>query len=188
MKYSLTKNKKVVNGIILFQIKAEMSFDEVAKDELGGWIEKEENLSQEGNAWVYENAHVYGNARVYGNAWLYGGAWVYGNAQVSENARVYGNAQVYGNALVSGDALVHGDAWVFGDAWVYGKLNLSLGYFFGWKEKKEEIKCFDNDDYNQLIGKGVCKVEYGDDEDKEVSDAIALLERKGKIKDGKIIV
>lgn len=36
-------------------------------------IEKEENLSQDGNAWVYDNARVYGDAEVYGNAeiiWL----------------------------------------------------------------------------------------------------------------------
>lgn len=31
-------------------------------------MEKEENLSQDGDAEVYGNAWVYGNARVYGNA------------------------------------------------------------------------------------------------------------------------
>lgn len=36
--------------------------------ELGGYVEKEENVSQDGNAWVY------GNARVSGNAWVYGDA------------------------------------------------------------------------------------------------------------------
>lgn len=39
---------------------------------LGGWIESEENLSQEGSCWVYGDARVYGNARVSGNGdiWL----------------------------------------------------------------------------------------------------------------------
>ena len=48
--------------------KAEVSFDYVAKGELGGYIEKEKNLSQEGDAWVS------GDARVYGNAWVSGDA------------------------------------------------------------------------------------------------------------------
>lgn len=41
---------------------------------MGGYIEKEENLSQSGDAWVY------GNAKVYGDAWVSGNAEVYGNA------------------------------------------------------------------------------------------------------------
>ena len=52
-KYSLTNNKKVWCGITLFQIKAEISFGNVSKGDLGGYIEKEENLSQVyGDAWV----------------------------------------------------------------------------------------------------------------------------------------
>ena len=43
-KFSLTTNKIEVMGITLFQIKAEMSFGAVSKGELGGWIEKEENI------------------------------------------------------------------------------------------------------------------------------------------------
>lgn len=104
MKYKLTKNTKSWCGITLFQIEATVSFGAVAKGELGGWVEKEANLSQDGNAWVYGNAAVYGDARVYGNAQVYGDAWVYGNAVVYGNARVYGNAAVYGNARVSAKA------------------------------------------------------------------------------------
>ena len=44
----------------------------IAKGELGGWIEKESNLS--GNAWVYDNALVFGNAKVYDNALVFGNA------------------------------------------------------------------------------------------------------------------
>ena len=36
--------------------------------ETGGWVEKEENLNQSGNAWVSGNARVYGDAEVSGNA------------------------------------------------------------------------------------------------------------------------
>ena len=48
MKYKLTNNKKEWFGTTLFQIKAEISFGNVLKGELGGYIEKEENLSQDG--------------------------------------------------------------------------------------------------------------------------------------------
>ena len=97
-KYELTTNVKTVFGRKLFQIKALISFGCIEAGELGGWIEKEANLSQSGNAWVS------GNARVYGNAWVSGNAMVHGNAEVSGNARVYGNAWVSGNAMVSGNA------------------------------------------------------------------------------------
>ena len=55
-KYELTTNVKTVLGRKLFQIKALISFGCIEAGELGGWIEKESNLSQYGNAWVYGNA------------------------------------------------------------------------------------------------------------------------------------
>ena len=67
-KFSLTNNTKIWRGITLFQIKAEASFGAITKGELGGYIEKEANLSVSGNAWVYGDAMVYGNAWVYGDA------------------------------------------------------------------------------------------------------------------------
>ena len=90
-------------GTKLFRIKALVEFGKVEKGELGGFVEKEENLDHDGDAWVSGDAMVYGNARVSGNAEVYGDAEVYGNA------RVYGDAMVYGNARVSGDAWVSGD-------------------------------------------------------------------------------
>ena len=125
-KYELTSETKVFLGKTLYRIKALVQFGNVNAGDLGGWIEKEENLSQSGNAWVYGDARVSGDARVYGDASVSGNAWVYGNASVSGNAWVYGNAEVsgdarvYGNARVSGDARVYGDAEVYGNARVYG--------------------------------------------------------------------
>ena len=49
-------------GTKLFRIKALIEFGNVKAGELGGFVEKEENLSQDGNAWVYDNARVYGDA------------------------------------------------------------------------------------------------------------------------------
>ena len=55
-------------GWKLFRIKALISFGSVDAGDLGGYIYTENNLSQEGNAWVSDDAKVYGNAEVYGNA------------------------------------------------------------------------------------------------------------------------
>ena len=98
-KYEFTGETKVIFGTTLHQIIAVRDFSDVASGEIGGWIEKEENLSHDGNAWVYGNAQVYGNACVYGNAWVSGNARVYGDARVSGDAWVYGNARVYGAGL-----------------------------------------------------------------------------------------
>lgn len=69
MKYTLTENTMTLrNGTVLHQIRAEEDFDDVCEGDLGGWIEKESNLSQEGDCWVYKSAIVYGNARVCGDA------------------------------------------------------------------------------------------------------------------------
>jgi len=124
-KYELTGEVKVKFGVTFKRIRALIDFGNVKKGELGGFIEKEENLSHENNAWVYGNAKVYGDARVSGNAEVSGDAWVYGNAKVYGDAWVYGNAEVSGNARVSGDAWVYGNAKVYGDAKVYGNARVS---------------------------------------------------------------
>lgn len=76
-KYELIHEDTVsFDGRTLYRIKSLRDFGCVKKGELGGYIEKEYNLSHEGNAWVSGDARVYENARVYGNAWVYGNASV----------------------------------------------------------------------------------------------------------------
>ena len=140
-----------VFGKKLFRIKALVAFGDVEKGELGGFIEKEDNLSHDGDAWVSGDAWVYGDARVYGGARVSGDARVYGDAQVSGNARVSGDAWVYGGARVSGDARVYGGARVSGDARVYGNADYAAvaGFgrysrtttFFRCKDKILRVQC-----------------------------------------------
>ena len=119
-KYELTTEYKEIGNIKLFRVKALTSFGNVQAGELGGYIEKEDNLSQDGNAKVRGNARVDGNAWVRGNALVSDNAQVYSNALVSGNAWVDGNARIDGNARVSGNAWVDGNAEVSGNAWVRG--------------------------------------------------------------------
>ena len=73
-KYELTAEFIEKWGKKLFRIKALISFGSVEAGELGGYVEKEDNLAQDGNAWVCGNAWVYGNAEVCDNAWVCGDA------------------------------------------------------------------------------------------------------------------
>ena len=126
-KYELTSETKVINGVELHRIKALESFGSVEKGELGGWIESEKNLSQRGDAWVYDDAMVF------------------------NNAKVYDNAEVCGDATISGNANVRGDAWVGGDAYVRENADFivfknwwSSGRYFTWtrSNNKWTVGCF----------------------------------------------
>lgn len=108
----------------------------VRAGDLGGWVERVENLDQDGDCWVSSGARVFGNAEVSGDAWVLGSAWVFGSAGVFGDATVSGNAWVFGdtgvfgrakvfrNARVFGDARVRDDAEVFDDAWVFGEADV----------------------------------------------------------------
>lgn len=143
MKYQLVKEDFVVcEGKPLFRIMAckeirPCNGDIVPPGELGGYVESEENLSQFGDAWIYDDACVFDAARVSDSAIVAGDAKVHGRAQVCECAVVSGKAEVLGSArvcdcafvgghssvggtsLVSGSARIGGFAVVLGDAWVH---------------------------------------------------------------------
>ena len=150
-KYEFTDETTEVDGHTLHRIRAVRCFSDVKAGDIGGWVEKEDNLSKMGDAWVYENAEVYGNAKVHGDAEIYcnakvfgtasvcGNAQVYGDALVYDNARVFGNAEVYGNAIVCGDAMVRcgADYIIFKNFW-------SSGRFFTWTRSNNmwKVGCF----------------------------------------------
>ena len=79
------KTKVNAFGKTLFQIEATADFGEVKTGDIGGWIEKEDNLRDE--AWVFGSAEVFGSARVSGSARVFGSAEVSGSARVSDEAR-----------------------------------------------------------------------------------------------------
>ena len=61
-KFKLTSEFIVdISGVKLFRIKALIEFGNVKAGDLGGYIEKEENLSHMGNARVYGDARVSGD-------------------------------------------------------------------------------------------------------------------------------
>jgi len=113
-KYEFTGEKKSHDGREVRRIRY------IKTGLLGGWIQHESNLSQEGNCRASGNAIVCGSAKVIDNAVVYADTFVCGSAVIKDNAQVYGNAQVYEDAQVSGYSQVAGNARVFGKAQVDG--------------------------------------------------------------------
>ena len=153
-KYELTnETKTLAGGTVLHRIRALRDIPRfgVKAGELGGFVEEENNLSQDGKAWVFGNAEVFGDAKVSGKAWVYGNAKVYGNVNVFGDAEVFGYAWVSGYANVSGDAEVSGYANVSGDSEVSGYADYmvikniwSSGRWFTYtrSNKKWAVGCF----------------------------------------------
>ena len=94
MKYELTNETMKWYGCTLHRIRR-------CDGELGGWIESECNLSQEGDCWVADEAKVYGPAEICENAKIYDYAEAYGGCCISGHARVHGYAKVYDVAMIS---------------------------------------------------------------------------------------
>lgn len=159
MKYKLTKETKVVDGVTVYRIQATTDFFAIKKGDLGGFVEKEANLSQVCSAWVYDDAVVYGNASVFefakvlDNSTVHGDAKVYGHAIVKGNARVSESASVADHATVKEDAFIHGNAIVVGHADVTGNTELlDYAVAFGYAYiKVDGILGGHSELYNHLV-------------------------------------
>lgn len=149
-KYEIVKTNSIIHGgKTLYRIKALKSFNTVdgevvLKDKLGGFIESENNLSQEGNCWIFNKAKVFGCAKILDNAVIHKNAEIFGNAVICDNALVdddawvcdktvicgcakifnkagvYNNAKVFDNAKIFGEARVYGNAEIKGDVFICG--------------------------------------------------------------------
>lgn len=130
-KYELLKEDTILyRGISLYRIKALIDFGSVKAGDLGGYIEKESNLSHDGDAWVsdeakvYDDASVSGNATVVNKAEIHGNASVFGNAKISGETEICGNADVYGEAKVFDNAKAYGDSRICGNAKIYNNVEV----------------------------------------------------------------
>ena len=129
-KYEFTDETKFMENVCLHRIRAlvDIPAAKVKKGDLGGWIEREKNLSHEGSCWVFDeaivkdSALVSGNAQVRDNATVYCNASVKGNSVIANNATIAGNGKVMDKAKVCGNARVSGRAVVCWEALVTGNV------------------------------------------------------------------
>ena len=127
-KYILTSETIEFNKHILHRIKALKDFGDVKKGDLGGWLEKESNLSHEGNCWVYDEAAVYSEAKVMGDAEVHDDVDVVNHSIVQGNAKVFDGAKISDHSSVMGNAEVRGDVWVDESSIVQGHAKVTGKY------------------------------------------------------------
>ena len=150
-KYELLKDDAVTYfGRTLYRIKATTDFGDVKKGELGGYIEKEENLSHYGNAWVSDDARVSDDVLVTGDVRVSGDAWISGDILVS------GNVEISGDALVESqkDYIVFKNSWSSFRWFTYTRSNKmwKVGCFYGsgqeliekaYQDSEQSGKCYE---------------------------------------------
>jgi NDP-sugar pyrophosphorylase family protein len=120
-KYEFTGETRVVVykksgdfvNVNLKRIRALRDFGDVRTGDLGGWIEKEDNLSQEGKCWVYHNAIAAGNSKISGGACIKDNAQIFDNIKISEMAIISGEARISGDSIISGTTHVSINACIF---------------------------------------------------------------------------
>lgn len=151
-KYKIrTDISKKLGSLTLYRIEALRNFGCVKKGDLGGWIEKELNLSQCGTCWVYDEAIVFQDAKVSGKARVCCHAKVSGYAIVTDNAIVNGHSRVYDNAFLENDviitdyAIVCGNARISNKAQIYNKVEiLGSAHIYGNAHLYNNVQIFDN--------------------------------------------
>lgn len=114
-KYELVKEDSIViDGFMLYRIRALRDFFFIKAGDLGGYIENERCLSHEGRCWVYNDAKVYNTGKVVENG------HVAHNAVVTHGSTIKGYARVLDNAVVKNYSIIHDDSEVSGKAVVDG--------------------------------------------------------------------
>lgn len=113
MKYKIRKDLTMnYNGTTLYRIELLKKVMGIEAGTVTGWIESEDNLSQDGDCLVYAEARVFDKASVSGNAIISGHAQAFDNAKLTDNAAMYDTAVLYGNANLSGFSQLWGNSRV----------------------------------------------------------------------------
>ncbi|WNY80947.1 YdcK family protein [Cronobacter dublinensis] len=118
--YRYTRNGESCS-VTLRQLIALRDFADVRAGTPGGWVESTENLSQQGECWVYDhNSVVFAGAKIRGNARISQPCVIHHDAVIGDDAWIDG-AQISDGAHVSGRAMVQcsvvrGDCHLFGES------------------------------------------------------------------------
>lgn len=145
-KYKILKNKgrrKIpFSNKYKYRIQALKDFGDVKAGDIGGFVENENNLSQEGLCWIYDDAYCGNDARILHNAKMYNNSFACGKACLLDNVRMYDNSIITdncyardnvilsGNAVISENVRLYNnvfikDAYVKGDMFIYQDVNIS---------------------------------------------------------------
>lgn len=124
-----SEEESSVVGIKLYRIQALKTFTKsggynpiIHVGELGGYVEAESNLSQEGNCWIFDDAKVKDGGKVIDDA------IVFDKAMVSNNAIIRGNSVVRDRCFVTNRSDIF-DSTLVGDVTVSVQSSIHSGSF-----------------------------------------------------------
>jgi len=150
-KYELTDDCIEIDDHKLYRIKALRTFGDVTEGNLGGYIEKEDNLAHDGTCWVYNDAKVYGNAKVCDSAKvrkksIVVDACICGATSIHDNAKIYGNAKISGNAIICDNVKIFGCCKIFDNAIICDNafINGSNVFIYGQATIRDNVSICDN--------------------------------------------
>lgn len=110
-KYELTDETREAFGRTLHRIVALRDFGNVKKGDLGGFVEKESNLSHANTCWIYDDGIVFGESKVCEGSEVRDNAVVCGTSTIWERTRIFENAYVcdsiIGRSKIPGNASVN---------------------------------------------------------------------------------
>ena len=154
-KYELTDITMKFGGRTLYRIKALKDFSDVKAGDLGGWIQSEENLSQEGNCWIHDEAMcmdrarvcdncimrdfstMFDNSRMHDNAVMVDDTMAFNYSTMWDNSIMFGNSKRFENSVMRGDSKMHDCSTINGHSEMLGDSEL-----YGDSKLKEEEKLF----------------------------------------------
>ena len=106
-------------GRTLHRIRALRNFNDVKAGDIGGFVESEWNLSQEGNCWIYDDAICMDSASVYDNAKMYNRSCMYNYSRMYDNSEMYDNSRMYNNSKMFDNSEMYGNSIMFDNSRMY---------------------------------------------------------------------
>ena len=113
-KYKLLEDETIkFEGRTLYRIQALKDFGSVEKDQKGGYIQSEYNLSHEGNCWIHDNAvamdrsRVLDDATMFDNASMHDSASMYDSTEMHNHTSMHDFTEMHDNTLMYNYASMH---------------------------------------------------------------------------------
>lgn len=116
-KYKIDYENKIrYKGRTLYRIIALRDFSDVMKGDKGGYVESEQNLSQDGDCWIYDEAKAMDDSRVENDARMHYRSEIQDRAKMCGNSRMYSNAMMFDDSELQDYAEMHHKSLLYGFA------------------------------------------------------------------------
>ena len=139
-KYELIKEgKDTFIGREIYRIRALKDFSDIKAGDVGGWVCSENNLSQEGDCWIYDNAKCLDKARVFDDAKMYDSSMMIGNARMYDEAKMFNKAKMFNNSIMRNNAEMFDDTEMCDSSIMYDNSKM-----FNNSKMYDEARMYDN--------------------------------------------